>query len=77
MGGTRVAETRKLGEQERLLNYLHAYGGLIAISVMHVRGRLNPDLVRRLEAGLPLAGFDRRTLYTSGAAGYTDYPAAA
>jgi 2,4-dienoyl-CoA reductase-like NADH-dependent reductase (Old Yellow Enzyme family) len=35
----------------------------------------NPDLVRRLEAGLPLAGFDRRTL--SGAAGYTDYPAAA
>ena len=37
----------------------------------------NPDLVRRLEAGLPLAGFDRRTLYTSGAAGYTDYPAAA
>jgi 2,4-dienoyl-CoA reductase-like NADH-dependent reductase (Old Yellow Enzyme family) len=37
----------------------------------------NPDLVRRLEAGLPLAGFDRRTLYTAGAAGYTDYPAAA
>ena len=34
----------------------------------------NPDLVRRLQAGLPLAGFDRRTLYTAGAAGYTDYP---
>ena len=42
-----MGETRKLGEQERLLNYLHAYGGLIAISVMHVRGRLDPDLVRR------------------------------
>ncbi len=37
----------------------------------------NPDLVRRLREGLPLAGFDRRTLYTAGAAGYTDYPAAA
>ena len=37
----------------------------------------NPDLVRRLQAGLPLAGFDRRSLYTAGAAGYTDYPEAA
>ena len=36
----------------------------------------NPDLVPRLQAGLPLAGFDRRTLYTAGAAGYTDYPTA-
>lgn len=35
----------------------------------------NPDLVQRLRDGLPLAGFDRRTLYTPGAAGYTDYPA--
>lgn len=34
----------------------------------------NPDLVRRLREGLPLAGFDRNTLYTPGAAGYTDYP---
>jgi NADPH2 dehydrogenase/N-ethylmaleimide reductase len=33
--------------------------------------------VRRLQAGLPLAGFDRRSLYTAGAAGYTDYPEAA
>lgn len=36
----------------------------------------NPDLVRRLRERLPLAGFDCRTLYTAGAAGYTDYVAA-
>lgn len=36
----------------------------------------NPDLVQRLRAGLPLSRFDRRTLYTAGAAGYTDYPLA-
>ena len=36
----------------------------------------NPDLVRRLRDGLPLARFDRKTLYTPGAEGYTDYPAA-
>ena len=35
----------------------------------------NPDLVRRLRDGLPLARFDQKTLYTAGAAGYTDYPA--
>ena len=29
-----------------------------------------------LREGLPLAGFDRRTLYTAGPAGYTDYPLA-
>jgi NADPH2 dehydrogenase/N-ethylmaleimide reductase len=37
----------------------------------------NPDLVRRLREGLPLARFDRSTLYTAGAAGYSDYPDAA
>jgi len=36
----------------------------------------NPDLVRRLREGLALARFDRTTLYTPGAAGYTDYPVA-
>lgn len=36
----------------------------------------NPDLVRRLREGLPLARFDRKTLYTAGQAGYIDYPAA-
>jgi len=35
----------------------------------------NPDLVRRLREGAPLAKFDRKTLYTPGPAGYTDYPA--
>lgn len=34
----------------------------------------NPDLVRRLREGLPLAGFDRHTLYTPGPRGYVDYP---
>jgi N-ethylmaleimide reductase len=34
----------------------------------------NPDLVRRLAAGLPLSEPDVDTFYTSGAAGYTDYP---
>lgn len=37
----------------------------------------NPDLARRLREGLPLARFDRNTLYTAGAAGYSDYPALA
>lgn len=33
----------------------------------------NPDLVRRLRENLPLIRFNRHTLYTPGAAGYTDY----
>ena len=36
----------------------------------------NPDLVRRLRDGLPLAGFDAAKLYTPGPEGYSDYPAA-
>lgn len=40
-----MGESRPLGEQERLLNYLHAFGGLIAMSVLHVRGRLDPALL--------------------------------
>ncbi len=35
----------------------------------------NPDLVWRLRQGLPLTRFDRKTLYTAGPAGYSDYPA--
>ncbi|MCP5269808.1 MAG: alkene reductase [Burkholderiaceae bacterium] len=35
----------------------------------------NPDLVRRLRDGLPLAEPDRKTFYGGGDAGYTDYPA--
>ncbi|KVG28904.1 alkene reductase [Burkholderia diffusa] len=34
----------------------------------------NPDLVARLRDGAPLAAFDRATLYTPGARGFTDYP---
>ena len=34
----------------------------------------NPDLVRRFGEGAELARFDRKTLYTPGPAGYTDYP---
>ena len=33
----------------------------------------NPDLVQRLQNGHPLTRFDRKTLYTPGAAGYTSY----
>ncbi|MFN9451064.1 MAG: alkene reductase [Rubrivivax sp.] len=36
----------------------------------------NPDLPRRLRDGLPLARFDRKTLYTAGPQGYCDYPEA-
>ena len=35
----------------------------------------NPDLVERLEKGLPLAAPDFATFYTPGPKGYTDYPA--
>lgn len=51
-----------------------ANGSAAAVSfARHYIG--NPDLVRRLKEGLPLAGFDRATLYTTGPKGYTDYPA--
>ena len=36
----------------------------------------NPDLVERLRKGLPLARFDRKTLYSPGPEGYSDYPLA-
>ncbi|HEX7369176.1 MAG TPA: alkene reductase [Rhodanobacteraceae bacterium] len=35
----------------------------------------NPDLVRRFRDDLPLARFNRKSIYTVGAEGYTDYPA--
>lgn len=34
----------------------------------------NPDLVERLRNKLPLARFDRQTLYSPGPEGYSDYP---
>ena len=36
----------------------------------------NPDLVHRLKNQLELARFDMKTLYTSGAKGFSDYPTA-
>jgi N-ethylmaleimide reductase len=36
----------------------------------------NPDLVRRLEGGLPVSPPDFATFYTPGPKGYTDYPVA-
>lgn len=36
----------------------------------------NPDLVQRMQQGLPLSKFDRNTLYTAGDKGYNDYPVA-
>jgi NADPH2 dehydrogenase/N-ethylmaleimide reductase len=53
---------------------LAQYPGAALSFARHFVG--NPDLVRRLRQGLPLARFDRKTLYTPGAAGYTDYPVA-
>ncbi|SDL90348.1 NADPH2 dehydrogenase/N-ethylmaleimide reductase [Oryzisolibacter propanilivorax] len=53
---------------------LHAGEGQAISFARHFVG--NPDLVERLRRGLPLARFDRKTLYTPGAAGYTDYPLA-
>lgn len=47
-----MGESRPLGEQERLLNYLHAYGGLIALQVLHLRGQLQPARVREALAWL-------------------------
>jgi N-ethylmaleimide reductase len=37
----------------------------------------NPDLVAKLEKGLPLNAPDFATFYTPGPKGYTDYPTAA
>ncbi|MCP8689990.1 alkene reductase [Marinobacterium sedimentorum] len=37
----------------------------------------NPDLVSRIRKGQALSRMDRKTIYTPGPQGYTDYPAAA
>jgi hypothetical protein len=50
-----VVARRRLGEQERLLHYMHRYGALISVTVLHIRGPLTADLVR---AGL--ANLQRR-----------------
>ena len=50
---------------------LQDYAGAALSFARHFIG--NPDLVNRLRAGQPLSRFDRKTLYTPGAAGYTSY----
>ena len=48
-------------------------GGAAAIS--YARAFIaNPDLIDRYLNGWPLAPFERKTLYTAGAEGYTTYP---
>jgi hypothetical protein len=42
-----AGEARPLGEQERVLEFLHRYGGLTAAMVLHLRGPLDPALLRR------------------------------
>ena len=47
----------------------------VGAAISYARGFIaNPDLVRRFEHGLPLAHFERKTLYSPGAEGYTTYP---
>ncbi|KAI9495764.1 hypothetical protein BDB00DRAFT_811599 [Zychaea mexicana] len=46
-------------------------GNLIAIGRAYIA---NPDLVHRLQHGLPLTKYIRDTFYTHDAEGYTDYP---
>jgi len=53
---------------------LHAHPGTALSFARHFIA--NPDLVRRLREGQPLARFDRKTLYTPGPEGYTSYCAA-
>jgi hypothetical protein len=40
-----MGDSRALGEQERLLHYMHPYGGLMPLQVMHIRGQLDADRV--------------------------------
>ncbi|MCU1717569.1 alkene reductase [Pseudomonas sp. 5P_3.1_Bac2] len=52
---------------------LHQDGGAAVSFARHFIA--NPDLVERMRNNRPLAAFDRKTLYTVGAKGYSDYPA--
>lgn len=50
--------------------------GLVDLVGMGRAFLANPDLVSRLESGLPLAAPDPNTFFTPGAQGYTDYASA-
>lgn len=39
-------QRRKLGEQERLFHYIHRFGALIAVQVLHVQGAVTPKLLQ-------------------------------
>ena len=47
-----MSDSRKLGEQERLMHYMHPYGGLMPLQVMHIRGPVSEDQVTRALAWL-------------------------
>jgi N-ethylmaleimide reductase len=36
--------------------------------------QIGPDLPKRVQLGLPLNEYDRKTFYTFDSRGYTDYP---
>ena len=40
-----MSDSRKLGEQERLMHYMHPYGGLMPLQVLHIRGPVSEDAV--------------------------------
>jgi hypothetical protein len=42
-----IVETRPVGEQERIFHYLHMLGGLVASGATHIRGPVDPGLLRR------------------------------
>lgn len=55
-----VDEVRQLGEQERLIHFVHNLGGLIAVTVLHLRGEVDTAVLRRaldwLQRRRPLLG---------------------
>jgi hypothetical protein len=47
-----MGDSRPLGEQERLLNYMNTFSGLMPLGVMHIRGPLDAEMVERALAWL-------------------------
>jgi len=62
-------------ERESAVDILNARGADAVSFARHFIA--NPDLVERWRRRQPLAQFERKTLYTPGPAGYSDYPCAA
>lgn len=71
--GTRLILNDGFDGPSALAALQHGTGAAVSFG-RHFIG--NPDLVQRLRQGQTLARFDRKTLYTPGAVGYTDYPPA-